>query len=151
MKANLFLCFSNFRVMGCFTLPVEHQIMSHLRYFTFNLVELELSDNTFLWYYVDCICYCSFQVLRDQGYDGTASDVWSCGVILYVLMAGFLPFSESSLVVLYRKVSKLTLLFFTFFNFRDLPYAYQCMSESNFRSAELISHFHRGFHLVQRN
>lgn len=45
------------------------------------------------------------QVLSHQGYDGAAADVWSCGVILYVLMAGYLPFDEADLPTLYRKVS----------------------------------------------
>ncbi|KAI9400000.1 hypothetical protein POPTR_002G177900v4 [Populus trichocarpa] len=60
--------------------------------------------------------YVAPEVLRDQGYDGTASDVWSCGVILYVLMAGFLPFSESSLVVLYRKICRADFTFPSWFS-----------------------------------
>ncbi|KAK4354065.1 hypothetical protein RND71_026259 [Anisodus tanguticus] len=47
--------------------------------------------------------YVAPEVLTDKGYDGTTTDVWSCGVILFVLMAGYLPFEEPNLNSLYRK------------------------------------------------
>ncbi|XP_074567720.1 CBL-interacting protein kinase 16-like [Curcuma longa] len=50
--------------------------------------------------------YVAPEVLRRHGYDGSKADVWSCGVILYVLLASFLPFQEENLMQMYCKVLK---------------------------------------------
>ncbi|KAM0942692.1 putative protein kinase CAMK-CAMKL-CHK1 family [Dioscorea sansibarensis] len=50
--------------------------------------------------------YVSPEVIGKKGYDGAKADLWSCGVILYVLLAGFLPFQDDNLVAMYKKIHR---------------------------------------------
>nr|ACQ83479.1 CBL-interacting protein kinase 07 [Physcomitrium patens] len=54
--------------------------------------------------------YVAPEVLDNNGYDGAVADIWSCGVILFVLMAGYLPFNEADLKTLYEKIQHASFL-----------------------------------------
>ncbi|XP_051143743.1 CBL-interacting serine/threonine-protein kinase 11-like [Andrographis paniculata] len=50
--------------------------------------------------------YVAPEILAKKGYDGAKVDVWMCGVILFVLTAGYLPFNDHNLMNMYRKIYK---------------------------------------------
>ena len=50
--------------------------------------------------------YVAPEILAKRGYDGAKVDVWSCGVVLFVLATGYLPFNDPNLMVMYRKIYK---------------------------------------------
>lgn len=50
--------------------------------------------------------YVAPEVLSRKGYDAAKADIWSCGVVLFVLMAGYLPFHDQNIMALYRKIYK---------------------------------------------
>ncbi|KAL3566754.1 hypothetical protein D5086_032169 [Populus alba] len=49
--------------------------------------------------------YIAPELIANKGYEGAAADVWSCGVILFELLSGYLPFDERNLIMLYKKIS----------------------------------------------
>ncbi|KAG0326813.1 hypothetical protein BG000_001226 [Podila horticola] len=48
--------------------------------------------------------YASPEVVTGMKYDGSASDIWSCGIILYALLTGHLPFDDENIRHLLSKV-----------------------------------------------
>ena len=41
-----------------------------------------------------------------QSYDGSKVDVWSCGIILFAMVCGYLPFEDPDTHELYKKIKK---------------------------------------------
>lgn len=48
--------------------------------------------------------YASPEVVEGRSYHGSTSDIWSCGVILFALLAGRLPFDDENIRTLLEKV-----------------------------------------------
>lgn len=49
-------------------------------------------------------CYAAPEMVAGQKYDGQAADMWSCGVIIYAMVCGFLPFEDPKTNKLYQKI-----------------------------------------------
>jgi len=49
-------------------------------------------------------CYAAPEMLLGKVYHGLKIDIWSCGIILYAMICGYLPFEEDSNDLLYKKI-----------------------------------------------
>ena len=49
-------------------------------------------------------CYASPEMVAGKRYDGLPADIWSCGVILYAMVCGYLPFEDPKTNLLYKKI-----------------------------------------------
>ena len=49
-------------------------------------------------------CYAAPEMIAGKRYNGTNVDIWSCGVILFALLSGYLPFEDPNTSNLYKKI-----------------------------------------------
>ncbi|KAM5331004.1 maternal embryonic leucine zipper kinase isoform 1-T4 [Glossophaga mutica] len=52
------------------------------------------------------LAYAAPELIQGKSYLGSEADVWSMGILLYVLMCGFLPFDDDNVMVLYKKIMR---------------------------------------------
>jgi serine/threonine protein kinase len=50
--------------------------------------------------------YAAPEVISASYYDGREADMWSCGVILYAMLCGQLPFDEQNVPKLFSRIKK---------------------------------------------
>ena len=56
-------------------------------------------------------CYASPEMVDGKKYDGFKIDVWSCGIILYAMLCGYLPFEDPDNEILFKKILECNLEF----------------------------------------
>jgi 5'-AMP-activated protein kinase catalytic alpha subunit len=49
-------------------------------------------------------CYAAPEMIAGKRYHGLISDIWSCGIILYAMSCGYLPFEDPNTNKLYKKI-----------------------------------------------
>ena len=62
------------------------------------------NKNTYLQTPCGTPSYAPPEMLNGNAYNGTSSDIWSCGIILYAMLCGSLPFAESKEDIICRKI-----------------------------------------------
>lgn len=62
--------------------------------------------NQVVRWFTSLLVFIPLQVVCRRGYDGSKADAWSCGVILYMLLCGYMPFDDSNLVTMYKRTHK---------------------------------------------
>ena len=69
------------------------------------MAALQLSDR---WLSTSCGSphYAAPEIVLGRRYSGSKADIWSCGIILFALLAGFLPFDGGDICSTLRLVKK---------------------------------------------
>ena len=65
-----------------------------------------MKDGKFLKTSCGSLKYAAPEVLKGREYIGTHIDVWSCGVILFTMITGHLPFDDDVMSRLIKKITE---------------------------------------------
>ena len=76
---------------------------SHIKIIDFGFANT-FQDGALLNTFCGSPAYAPPEMVVGEAYDGKRVDIWSMGVILYALIAGYLPFDDENVSALYRKV-----------------------------------------------
>jgi serine/threonine protein kinase len=68
-----------------------------------------MSDGDFLKTSCGSPNYAAPEVISGRLYSGEEIDVWSCGIILYVMLCGRLPFEDDHIPTLFKKINSICL------------------------------------------
>lgn len=49
-------------------------------------------------------CYAAPEMVAGKKYDCLSVDIWSCGIILFAMLCGYLPFEDPDTAKLYKKI-----------------------------------------------
>ena len=49
-------------------------------------------------------CYAAPEMIAGKKYIADRIDIWSCGVVLFAMLSGYLPFEDPDTAILYRKI-----------------------------------------------
>lgn len=49
-------------------------------------------------------CYAAPEMVSGKRYHGLYTDIWSCGIILFAMICGYLPFEDTNTPALYNKI-----------------------------------------------
>lgn len=78
----------------------------NLKLVDFGLSNL-MKDGKFLRTQCGSPNYAAPEIVGGRAYEGTAVDIWSFGVILYVMLIGYLPFDEEHEMALYKRIESM--------------------------------------------
>ena len=50
-------------------------------------------------------CYAAPEMIKGHNYNGLLTDIWSSGIVLFAMVAGYLPFEDKNTSKLYHRIT----------------------------------------------